>query len=77
MIDKQQVKKGSVLQVSKLSERFTGCIVIVDEVRSWGVTCYIPYVDGSTIPLRVSWDDVAYIGEAYWTWSEESTDAKQ
>jgi hypothetical protein len=70
IVDKMQVRRGSVLQVDVKSERFGGCIVIVDEVRSWGVTCYIPYVDGSTIPLRMSWDDVVYIGEARWTWSD-------
>lgn len=63
-------KKGTVLQVSKLSERFAGCLVIVDEVRSWGVTCYIPWVDGSTVPLRMAWDDVAYVGEAPWIWED-------
>lgn len=68
--DKDRVRKGSVLQVDKVAERFPGCLVIVDEVRSWGVTCYIPYIDGNIIPLRMSWDDVVYIGDAAWMWED-------
>jgi hypothetical protein len=61
---KRIVRKGSICQVDMKSERFPGCLVIVEEIRVWGVRCYIPYVDGTTIPLRISWDDIFYIGEA-------------
>jgi hypothetical protein len=68
---KLTVRRGSVCQIDIKSERFPGCIVIVDEVRSWGVRCYIPYVD-SIVPLRVSWDDIVHIGEAQWVHDQET-----
>ena len=67
---KSNTKKGTVLQVNVASERFPGCFVVVEEVRSWGVRGYIPAFAGEIAPVRVSWDDVAYIGEAVWIWED-------
>jgi hypothetical protein len=68
---KRTCRKGSVLQVDGQSERFPGCFVVVEDVRSWGVRGYVPLFDGEVAPVRVSWDDVFYIGEAKWIYGEE------
>ena len=65
---KRACRKGSVLQVDVKSERFPGCFVVVEDVRSWGVRGYIPVFGGEIAPVRVSWDDIEYIGEARWIW---------
>jgi hypothetical protein len=67
--DKDKTKKGTVLQVSKESERLPGCLVIVQDVRSWGVQGYIPTPQG-LLYVRVAWNDAAYIGEAPFVWEE-------
>lgn len=69
---KTRTQRGTVLQVTAQAERFPGCFVVVEDVRSWGVRGYIPNAqDTSTIiPVRVSWHDVVYVGEAGWIWQE-------
>ena len=60
------VKVGSVIQVKETIPAWGGCLMIVDEVKQWGVQCYmrIPGRKIQTATLRLNHSEYYYIGEA-------------
>jgi hypothetical protein len=37
------IEKGDIVQINPDEKSFGGCLVIVDEVKAWGVLGYVPY----------------------------------
>ena len=61
------VKVNSVIQVKENIPAWGGCLMIVDEVKVWGVCCYMRIPGGreaKTTALRLTHDEYYYIGEA-------------
>lgn len=78
MTKDERVKVGSVLQIDpQHDERFGASLLVVTEVKSWGVQGYIrvPQVPkASNAFYRVEWAKVEYIGESAWLAVKPDTD---
>jgi hypothetical protein len=72
------VKKGSVCQVNpETDSAFVGCLVIVTEVKPFGVQGFVQIpqgfdefgeqIGGGKAYIRLNWKDIEYVGEAVWT----------
>lgn len=44
-----EVKKNSIIQIVDVGHAWYGCILIVDEIKPWGVVAYIPVPHSNTI----------------------------
>lgn len=57
---------GSVIQVKETIPAWGGCLMIVDEIKSWGVKCSmrLPGRDNIYTALRLNHSEYYYIGEA-------------
>lgn len=69
--DDQRVKPNSVVQIAPESdERFGGCLLVVTEVRTWGVQGYVNNCanknERGLAYYRANWADIEYVGEAQW-----------
>ena len=62
----KKVRRGSVIQVAENIPGWGGCLMIVDEVKQWGVQCYMrtPGRELRTAFLRLRFGEFYYIGEA-------------
>ena len=60
------IKVGSVIQVKETIPAWGGCLMIVDEVKQWGVQCYmrIPGREIKSTAMRLHHSEYYYIGEA-------------
>lgn len=60
------VKVGSVIQVKETVPAWGGCLMIVQEVKEWGVQCYmrLPGREMKTTYLRLNHSEYYVIGEA-------------
>lgn len=61
------VKVGSVIQVKESIPMWGGCLMIVQEVKPWGVQCYmrLPFQgELRTTYLRLNHSEYYLIGEA-------------
>lgn len=67
----ERAKFGSVMQIDPSVDAYGGCMMIVEEVKDWGVKGYAPLLGGIS-PVRMEWSEVAYIGEAMWVGVEGS-----
>ena len=49
-----KLKRGSIIQANENARDWCGCVLIVDEVKSWGVQafCRIPFQGNAYIRLR-------------------------
>lgn len=65
------IKKNDVIQVNENIPDWCGCLMIVEEVKDWGVMAgmRIPF-KGSTY-LRLKFEDIEYIGESVFVPLEE------
>lgn len=73
---KQELKRGDVVQVRPKKEGYGGCLVIVDEPKSFGCQGFILlpgefYVGNMTaldlrVYVRIKFEDMEYIGHAKW-----------
>ena len=62
------IKPGSVVQIApEHDQSFGGCLLLVTEVKSWGVqgAVRVPGA-GADAHYRVKWEAVEYVGEAIW-----------
>jgi hypothetical protein len=70
-INPDNVEVGDVFQVSPETdnELFGGSMLIVSEVKSFGVQGYVQVLHegGGQAYVRVKWKDLAYVGKAVWT----------
>lgn len=58
------IKKGSVVQANEKAGEWCGCLLIVSEVKSWGVQAGTKIPFKGTAYIRLTFDQVEYIGEA-------------
>lgn len=58
------VKVGSVIQANENSGEWCGCLLIVDEVKSWGVQAGMKIPYKGTAYMRLTNEQFDYIGEA-------------
>ena len=60
------VKVGSVIQVKETVPAWGGCLMIVQEVKDWGVQCYmrLPAREMQTTYLRLNHSEYYLIGSA-------------
>ena len=59
----KNVKKNDVIQITP-KDKWGGCLAIVDDVKSWGVQCFIQIPFQGRAYYRVAWDAFEVIGEA-------------
>lgn len=52
-----RVCKGSLIQVNEKIHDWFGCVMIVDEVKSWGVQAYLKIPCRGNAFLRLNWDE--------------------
>ena len=58
------IKKGSVIQANENANEWCGCLLIVSEVRPWGVQAGMKVPFHGDAYIRLNFDQVEYIGEA-------------
>ncbi len=59
------MKENSVVQVNeKGQDGWIGCLIIVSEVKNWGVKGYVQIPDERIIPIRLRWEEIEYVGES-------------
>lgn len=59
---------GNIVQVSPEKKMFGACLVVVTEVKDWGIQGYVKNagVDGNTY-IRLKWEDFEHTnGSAVW-----------
>lgn len=62
-----RIAPGVAVQIDpSYDEVFGGCIVIVTEVRGWGVIGYVPLVNKQWAYIRIGFDSIESIGKARW-----------
>lgn len=55
---------GSVIQATENAGNWCGCLLIVDEVKSWGVVASMLVPMQGIAYIRLKFDQFVYIGEA-------------
>ena len=58
------VKVGSVIQANEQAGEWCGCLLIVEEVKSWGVMAGMKIPFKGTAYIRLKNEQFDYIGEA-------------
>lgn len=51
------VCKGTLIQVNEKIDDWFGCVMIVDEVKNWGVQAYLKIPCRGNAFLRLNWDE--------------------
>jgi len=65
----KKTKVGSVVQCNPNmvgNVAFQGALCVVTEVKDWGVKVNVSTLEPGECPLRLKWDEFAYVGEASW-----------
>ncbi len=52
-----RVCKGALIQVNEKNDDWFGCVMIVDEVKNWGVQAYLRIPCRGNAFLRLNWDE--------------------
>lgn len=65
------IKRGSVIQVNEKGGGWCGCLMIVEEVKSFGCMAGMLIPNRGTAYLRLKEDQYEYIGEAVLVSQEE------
>lgn len=58
------IKVGDVIQANEKAEEWCGCLLIVAEVKTWGVLAGMKIPYGGTAYMRLKEDQYERIGEA-------------
>ncbi len=71
-----RIVAGSVIQVKgEVQNGWGGCLLIVDEVKSFGVQAYLRIPMKGDAFIRLEWKDIEYIGYAvYGSVNDEDED---
>jgi len=61
-----EIKRHSIVQINDKHEReeWIGCLVYVDEVKSFGIQGFIKVPTQGSIYIRLNFSEIDYIGEA-------------
>lgn len=63
---KAQIDKGTVIQVTgETVGDWEGCLLVVDEVKPWGVQAGMHIPGKGEAFIRLKWEDIDYIGQSY------------
>jgi hypothetical protein len=71
---KREFEEGAVVQLNPETvgnRMFAGCMMVVTEVKSWGVQGYVQGLGENEQPggqayYRAKWDEIEYVGRAEW-----------
>ena len=71
-----KIKGNSVVQINEnfSNSGWVGCLVQVDEVKSFGVQGWVQIPNQGPAYIRLNWEDFEYIGEAVMIHTEENED---
>lgn len=62
-MNERKFEVNDIVQVNPSKEMFGGCLVVVTEVKSWGIQ---GYVQSAGVPgqqyIRLTWDDIEPTG---------------
>lgn len=72
---KNNIHVTCVVQLSPETTKnpmFKGCMMIVTEIKDWGVQGYVQALGqrmqpGGQAYYRATWDEFVWVGEAFWT----------
>ena len=59
-----EVESGSIIQANENAGDWCGCLLIVDEVKSWGVQAYMMVPKKGTAFIRLNNDEFDLVGKA-------------
>lgn len=59
-----EVESGSIIQANENAGDWCGCLLIVDEVKSWGVQAYMKVSNEGTAFIRLNNDEFDLVGKA-------------
>ncbi len=70
----EELKEGAVVQLDPekaLNTMFSGCMLVVTEVKPWGVQGYVQALgtngsQGGQAYYRAEWDEIELVGRAVW-----------
>ena len=73
-MDATEIQPGDVVQLDPDTTRnrmFAGCLMIVSEMKPWGVQGYVQALGQNGEPggqayYRAHWDEIEYVGPAVW-----------
>lgn len=69
------LKFGSVIQANENAGEWCGCLLIVEEVKTWGVMAGMKIPNSGTAYIRLKTEQFDYIGEAALVPEEGDTNA--
>ena len=58
------IKKNSVVQANEKAGDWCGCLLLVDEVKAFGVMAHVKIPFSGDAYVRLKFDQIDYIGEA-------------
>lgn len=61
---KKEINENSVIQANENAGEWAGCLLQVDEVKSWGVQAYVKIPKSGDAYIRLTSSQFEYIGEA-------------
>ncbi len=61
----ERIIVDSVVQANeKFKEGWRGCLIQVDEIKSWGIQGWVQLPMQGSAYIRLKWDEMDYIGQA-------------
>jgi hypothetical protein len=60
------VRRGDIYQLNPEIECFGAALMIVDEIKNWGVQGYIIIPGQGNAWVRKKWADIEWVGHAIW-----------
>ena len=67
----ERIKVGAVVQVNEKQETWSGCTVIVDEIKPFGVQAYLKFPMRGNAYVRLNWDEIEYVGPSLLVTADE------
>ena len=64
--NEKNIKVHDVVQVDPEVDRFGGCLVIVTELKAFGVQGFVEVPAEGRAFIRLKWDQIERIGQAVW-----------
>ena len=65
-LKRSQIDKGAVIQVTGENVGdWEGCLLVVEEVKPWGVQAGMHIPEKGDAFIRLKWEDIEYIGMSY------------
>lgn len=68
-MEPRKLERGDVVQIKPLSDGaniFGGCLMVVDEPKSFGAQGYVQIPGKGQAYFRPTWEQMEYVGKAIW-----------